>query len=107
MFIAAVGDIAYNIVLIAHIFTAIAAFAPAFTYPVVTRMSKDLGPEAHQSLLGSMNAGGRRGQAIMLIATGVLGFALQGISEGQWTFGQAWLILAIIVWVLMLSLIHI
>jgi len=106
MFIAAVGDIAYNIVLIAHIFTAIAAFAPAFTYPVVTRMSKDLGPEAHHALLGSMNAGGRRGQAIMLIATGVLGFALQGISDGAWSFGQVWLILAILVWVAMNAALH-
>lgn len=105
MFIAAVGDLPYNIVLIAHIFTAIAAFAPAFTYPVVTRISKDLGTEAQGSLLGSLN-GSRRGQAIMLVATGVLGFALQGLSEGAWSFGQIWLLLAILVWVLMNAALH-
>ena len=42
MIFAAVDDTGYNIVLLLHIVSAMAAFAPAFVHPLLTKQSKDM-----------------------------------------------------------------
>ncbi len=106
MLIAAVGDTPYRIVLIVHILTAMAAFAPAFTHPFLSGQARSLGDDARQGLLGHMVANGRRIYAPALIVTGLAGFALQGMSDGSWEFSQTWIILAIIIWIAMNGVLH-
>jgi len=104
--IAAVGDTPYRIVLILHILTAMAAFAPMFTEPFLMNQSKALGEGTHRGVMGLLAANGRKVHAIALILTGLLGFALQGMSSGSFTFGQFWMIAALIVWIAMNGVVH-
>ncbi len=106
MLIAAVTDTSYKIVLLIHILTAMVAFAPAFTHPFLANQSKGLGGEGRQAVLGFFVANGRRIYAPALIVTGLVGFALQGMSDGAWEFGQTWIIGAIIAWVAMNGVLH-
>lgn len=106
MLLAAVGDTPYRIVLLLHILAAMAAFAPAFTHPLLNNQTKALGAEGHSSVLGYMAGNGRAVYAPALILSGFLGFALQGISDGAWTFGQGWMLGAIAVWIAMNGVLH-
>lgn len=106
MLLAAVGDTPYGIVLVLHILAAIAAFAPAFTHPVLFGQAKSLGDGGLQSVAGFMSANGRRIYAPALILSGLLGFALQGMSSGAWKFSQGWMIGALIVWIAMNGVLH-
>ena len=106
MLIAAVGDTPYRIMLILHVLTAMAAFAPAFVHPFLTNQSKGLGDDGHRTMMGHLLANGRRIYAPALIVTGVLGFGLQGMSSGAWEFSQGWIIGAIVVWIAMNGVLH-
>lgn len=104
--IAAVGDTPYRIVLVLHILAAIAAFAPVIAHPLMMNRSKSFGPEGHRRVMGLIAGNGRSIHGPALIATGILGFALQGMSGGAWTFGQFWMLAAIVVWVAMNGVLH-
>lgn len=106
MLIAAVGDTPYRIVLLVHILTALAAFAPAFTHPIIANQTKGLGADGRRAVLGYLLSNGRRFYAPALIVTGLAGFALQGMSEGAWEFSQGWIIGAIIAWIAMNGVLH-
>lgn len=103
--IAAVGDTPYRVVLFLHILSAMVAFAPAFTHPILTNQSKSLG-EGHQGVMGFLSGNARRIYAPALIVTGILGFGLQGMSSGAWSFTQFWMIAAMIVWLAMNGVLH-
>lgn len=106
MMIAAVGDTPYRIVLILHILTFMAAFAPAFAHPLLANQAKALDDGARRQMLGFLVANGRRIYAPALIVAGLLGFGLQGMSDGAWDFGQGWMIGAIVVWIAMNGVLH-
>lgn len=106
MYLAAVGDTPYRLVLLLHILTAMAAFAPAFAHPFLTNQSKSLGDAGHRGVMGFLVVNGRRIYAPALIVTGLLGFGLQGMSSGTWKFDQAWMIGALIVWLAMNGVLH-
>ncbi len=99
--IAAVGNTPYNIVALLHILTAIAAFAPAFVYPLLANQF-----DANPSIWGAVLANSRRFYGPMLILTGILGFGLSGMSDGVYALSQTWLILAIIVWIAANGVLH-
>ena len=106
MILGLVGDTAYNIVLLLHILSAMAAFAPAFVHPLLAAQSKAGDPAERSRWVGFMTKNGRRVYAPALVLTGVLGFSLQGLSDGVWEFGQTWMILAVLVWVAMNGVLH-
>ena len=106
MVIAAVGDTAYNIVLFLHILTVIIAFAPAFVHPLIGEQSKQLGPEGLSRVFGFMLQNGRRIYLPALIVTGLLGFALAGMSDGSFELSQGWLISSVLVWIAMNGVLH-
>ena len=103
--IAAVGDTPYRIVLLLHILSAMAAFAPAFTHPFLLNQSKSMGA-GHQRVMGFLSANSRRIYAPALILAGLFGFGLQGMSSGAWSFTQFWMIAAFIVWAAMNGVLH-
>ena len=92
--------------LILHILAAMVAFAPAFTHPLLTNQSKTLAGDGHRTVLGFLVANGRRIYAPALILTGIFGFGLQGMSSGAWSFGQGWMIGAIVIWIAMNGILH-
>lgn len=106
MVIAAVGDTGYRIVLLLHILSAFVAFAAAFVHPVLGAQSKSLDAENQATLLGFMAVNGRRIYGPALIVTGLLGFALAGMSEDVFSLSQGWLISAALIWIAMNGLLH-
>jgi len=106
MLIAAVGDTGYNVVLLLHILTAMAAFAPAFAHPFLSEQSKSLDAANQSKLIGFITSNGRRIYAPALIVTGLLGFALAGMSDSVFKMSQGWLVAAAVVWIAMNGLLH-
>lgn len=106
MVLGAVGDTPYRIVLLLHILSALIAFAPVFTHPRLVSQTKTLGEDGHRSIVGHMMRNGRRIHGPALIVTGLLGFILQILSQGAWSFRQFWLVAAITVWVAMNGVLH-
>ncbi len=100
-----IGDTTYNIVLLLHILSAIVAFAPAFVHPFIANQMRD-GGEGRTRLMGFIVQNGRQVYAPALIVTGLLGFFLQGLSDGVWEFSQTWMWGAIVVWIAMNGILH-
>ncbi len=104
--VAVIGDTPYNIVLVVHILSASVAFAPAFVHPLLMKQSSGMDPGSRQALMGYIGGNARRIYGPALIVNGLLGFALSGMSDGVYALSQAWLIVAIVVWIAMNGLIH-
>jgi uncharacterized membrane protein len=104
--IAAVGNTPYNIVLVLHILTAMAAMAPAFAHPFLASQSKALAAAEKQTLWGFMAANSRRIYAPSLIVNGLLGFALAGMSDKTYSMSQGWLAASFIIWIAMNGILH-
>lgn len=109
---AAFGDTPYNIMLLLHILSAMAAFAPAFVHPILTAQSKDFDSQERNRLLTLIAGNGRKIYAPALLVTGILGFGVAGMSKAPgtdelvWKMSQGWLITAFIVWVAMNGILH-
>lgn len=101
-----IGDTTYNIVLLLHILAAFVAFAPAFVHPLLTAQTRSADPAMQTRLLAFVVQNGRRVYAPALILTGLLGFGLQGLSDGVWEFSQTWMSLAVVVWIAMNGILH-
>lgn len=106
MLIAAVRDTPYNIVLMLHIVAVIAAFTPAVAHPVMMSQVKSLDPGARDQVFGFMARNSMRIYGTALIAVGVLGFALSGMSGGLYPLGETWVLISIVLWVVMVGILH-
>ena len=106
MTFAAVGDTGYNIVLILHLLTAFVAFAPSFVHPFLGEQSRRLDPSSRRELLGFLVQNGRRVYLPALVVTGLLGFALAGMSSSVFKLSQGWLVASIIVWIAINGILH-
>ena len=97
MLYAAIGDTPYNIMLLLHVLTAFAAFAPVFVHPILTAQSRSLDAENRGRLLTAVAGNGRKIYAPALLVTGILGFGVAGMSkipgtdELAWKMSQGWL----------------
>lgn len=105
MIIAAVGDTAYNIILLVHILTAMVAMAPLFL-PSLLRSSVSRDTSAQQQLGLLMIANTRRFYGPALILSGLLGFALAGLSDQTYSMSDGWLLSAAVIWVVMNGVLH-
>ena len=106
MILAAVGDTGYNIVLVLHILTALAAFAPVFAHPFIVEQSKQLDSGARGQVIGFLVQNGRRVYLPALVVTGILGFGLVGMSSDVFELTQGWVIASIIIWIAMNGILH-
>ena len=104
--IAAIGDTPYNIILIVHVLLAMVAFAPAFIYPFVANQLTTVPAEQRSSVWGFLMGNSRRIHAPALILTGLLGFALAGLSDGVYAMSQTWLVLSFLIWIVMNGILH-
>ena len=106
MMIASIGDTPYKIVLLLHILTAVVAFAPAFAHPFLTQQAKALDPSNQQAVMGFLSKNGQRIYAPALIVTGLLGFALSGMSDSFYKLSQGWLMASFLLWIAMNGVLH-
>ena len=106
MIFAAVGDTGYNIMLLLHILTAMAAFAPMFVHPLLGEQSKQLDPSSRRQVLRFIVQNGRRVYLPALVVTGILGFGLVGMSADAYELSQGWVIASIIVWIALNGTLH-
>lgn len=106
MILAAVGDSAYNLVLLLHVLTVMIALSPAFVQPLLRNRVRAAELGESQRLLVSMSAGLRRVYGPALIASGLLGFALAGLSDKVHSMREGWLIASAVIWVAMNGVLH-
>jgi hypothetical protein len=86
------GDV-YNIFLIAHVITAVAAFGPLFVYPKLRRAGQ----------ISTVAGLHMRVVFPSLVALWVLGMGLAGLSDGLIKVADLWMTLSIILWALLMA----
>lgn len=106
MLLAAVRDTPYNVVLLLHVLAVMVAFAPAFVHPLVSQQTNSIDATNRSAVLNMLLVNGRRVYAPALIIAGLLGFALQGMSDSAWSFSQTWMWMSAVVWVAMNGVLH-
>ncbi|MBM3683045.1 MAG: hypothetical protein FJW83_00685 [Actinobacteria bacterium] len=83
---------AYKIQLILHVLMAVVAFGPLFVLPRLHRADADAAAKFH--LRVSLPA---------LVLTWVFGMGLMGLSDKAWGFGQLWIDLSTLLWVVLVA----
>lgn len=96
--LARVGSGVYNALLLLHILAVLVAFAPAVINPIVgPRLYKD-DEAAGQKFSGVSASNTRTVHLPALLAVGILGFALVGISDEAFKFTDPWVFISALLW---------
>ena len=110
MLLASADSFGYRLFFLLHIVAVVAAFAPAFVWPVLNRHARlnaetpvegNAGPVGSAALTGVMNPF-VHGSAIVL--AGLFGFALIGMSSEAWKFSQTWVAMGLVLWFIMIAI---
>lgn len=96
--LARVGSGVYNAVLLLHILAVLVAFAPAVINPIVGPRLYKVDEAAGQKFSGVAAANTRTVHLPALLAVGILGFALVGISDEAFRFGDPWVFISALLW---------
>ncbi len=97
----------YKVMLFLHLLSVVAAFAPMIVGPVTMRRAKDDGDGTFLRVAGYLAANGRQIHMPALVLAGLFGLGMvfsskAGTSdENFWGFDQAWVSLALLVWIAM------
>lgn len=103
MLIAAIDGFGYRLFFLLHILAIVVAFAPGFVWPVVAvqlrKEGQPLGP-----IMTKIQAGNNmRIHGPALVAAGIFGFAMIGLSDKAWKFSQSWISTALLLWFVMIG----
>ncbi len=115
MLLASADSFGYRLFFLLHILAVVAAFAPAFVWPVLNRHARltaetpvegKTGPVGSEALTGVMNPL-VHGSAIVL--AGLFGFALIGMSDkapspDHFAFSQTWISMGLVLWFIMIAI---
>jgi uncharacterized membrane protein len=101
--IAAQNDFGYRLFLLLHILSIIVAFGPGFVWPVVAARLRKEGQPLGATLSKIQLGNNMRIHGPALVAAGVFGFALIGMSDKEWKFSQSWISIALVLWFVMLG----
>lgn len=93
MTLAALHDGPYNVVYLLHIISVIIGTGAAFVLPLLATRMRAAGTSADE-----IDAVSAMVLAPALLAAGVFGGALVGLSDDFYDFGQAWLAIGGVVW---------
>lgn len=99
MILAAYRSGAYNLLLLLHIVSLVAAFAPAVIHPLLGAQTQRDSAEVSRATAGHMAANTRRVHFPALVLTGVFGFGMVPMSDPVFQFDQTWVYLAVLVWI--------
>jgi uncharacterized membrane protein len=101
----AVDDTGYRIVLVLHILCAVVGFGAVMLNAVyATQVRNRRGAEG--LAIAEANFRASKISMYFVYAVIVLGFALVGMSDKAWKFGQTWIWLAIVLWVAAVGIAH-
>jgi uncharacterized membrane protein len=98
MVLAAFGDGVYKLLYLGHLLAFLVAFAPAVIHPIVTAQVKRDGHDSLVQLVGHLATNGRRLHFPALVVLGGIGLGLVLVGDNVWGFDQAWISLALLVW---------
>jgi len=102
--LAGVGSGVYNVVLILHILSVLIAFAPAVVHPLASsRLAND--EHGLRSFAAAAVINTRTIHLPALVAVGVLGFALVGVSDKAYKYTDPWVVISIVLWLAIAGLI--
>lgn len=105
MILAAYNDTAYDIVLFLHVVAVLVAMAPAVAHPLLFMLEKRRSDADLVALSGRIAAASRI-YLIALIVAGVIGFGLISMSDDAIAWGDTWVWLSIILWVVLNGVLH-
>lgn len=94
----------YKLLLLLHILAVIVAFGPAFAIPVMNVRARKVGGGAPEVLASLVQGNTLKIYGPATVLVGVLGCGLVGMSEKAWTFSQAWVSVALLLWIFVLAL---
>lgn len=105
MLLADIGDTGYNIMLLLHLLTLFAAFAPMFVHPFIERDTRGSGT-LRQAVFQGIATRGMRIHGSMLIVAGLLGFGLAGMSDKVISVSDSWVWPSVVLWIAMNGVLH-
>ncbi len=99
--LAAIDSTGYKIMLLLHLLAVVVGFAPAWLAPALVRLTANGDRAAADQLEASVLRFSLPGIAV----AGLLGFGLSGMSDDFYKMSQAWLSIAIVLWLALLAVI--
>jgi uncharacterized membrane protein len=93
----------YKLLLLLHILSVIVAFGPAFAVPVMNVRARKLGAETSATLASIVKGNTLKIYGPATVLAGVFGCGLVGMSEKVWKFDQAWVSVALLLWIFVLA----
>lgn len=105
MLIASINDFGYRLFFLLHILSIVVAFAPNFVWPIVASQMRKDGQAVGGPLSKIQAATTTKIHGPALVAAGVFGFALIGLSDKAWKFSQSWISIAMVLWFVMVGVV--
>lgn len=96
--LARVRDGVYNVLLILHILSVVVAFAPSIVHPLVAKRLGEQDEGAGRRFAGAASGNNRSVHLPALVAVGVLGMGLVGVSGGVFKFTDPWIAVSLLLW---------
>jgi len=106
MILAAVGDTGYKIVLLLHIVAVIVALAPAVVHPIMFTLEKQRDDGDVAALATRITGLPTRIYSIALVLAGVLGIGLISMGDDVIAWGDTWVWLSLVLWVVLNGVLH-
>jgi uncharacterized membrane protein len=94
----------YNAFLVLHILAVIVAFGPSFAVQLMNVRARKLGGDASATLANLASGYTARVYGPATALAGIFGMGLIGLSEKAWSFSQAWISVALLLWIFVLAL---
>jgi uncharacterized membrane protein len=97
--LAEIGSTSYEVMLLVHVLLVIVGFAPAWLTPILVRLTAD----GDRAAADALDVAILRFSVPSIVVAGLLGFGLAGMSDKVFRMSQAWLSIAIVLWLVLLA----
>lgn len=106
MIVADYADTGYNIVLLLHIIAVIVALAPAVVNPIMFGLEERRSDGDVVALAGRITGLPTRIYTIALVVAGILGIGLISMGDPLISWGDTWVWLSVVLWVVLNGVLH-
>jgi len=97
------GGNLYKFVYLLHLITIVVGFGSSFVYPMLAAKARGLSPKEAYAVNHSAFSVSKYLTSYPIYAAGFFGLCLIPLSEGQWTFKQTWVSLALLLYIIALA----
>lgn len=105
MVLASIDSFGYRFFFLLHMLAIIAAFAPAFVWPVVTARLRNQDKNAGATLGKVIRDSWNQIHGPALAAAGLFGILMIVLSDEAWEFSDPWVSVAFVLWFAMLAVV--